>query len=337
MSQYGMEVTTPVGRIVWGHPTKPRAKLHQEGALQGKPMTDPTTGAPIMEVSFGLAIPKAEFAAHVWPTMSAEIATAYPNGLPSRFATKYKDGDVDLDKDQKPLREKEGYAGCYILAYTQRLSDTFPAPTVYKLNGAKYDQVPPDGIKCGDYVAVGTNFKCEVATGTNTPTIYVNPKIVELVGYGTALGVGAPDPTAAFGGQARALPAGASATPIGGGGAPGMPGMPSPGPLAPVAAALPGAAPMMPGAAPMPAPIAAPAPLAPPPPPPPPAPVAPAVQRPTEPHLIHAAGTPGEHWWINGAWTPAPVAAAPTLPPPAPDFVHGAGAVPQMPGMPGPR
>ena len=46
------------------------------------------------------------------------------------------------------------------------------------------------------------------------------------------------------------------------------------------------------------------APPAPPAPPTPPA--APLLQRPTDPTHIHAAGTPGEQWWIDGAWTPAP-------------------------------
>ncbi len=76
-----------------------------------------------------------------------------------------------------------------------------------------------------------------------------------------------------------------------------------------------------------------PAQAAPPPPLPPPAPPAPpAVQRPTDPAYIHAPGTPGEMWFINGAWQPA-VAAAPPPPPPPP----GPGAAPagwQPPGQP---
>lgn len=62
-----------------------------------------------------------------------------------------------------------------------------------------------------------------------------------------------------------------------------------------------------------------PPPAAPPPPPPPPAvPAVPVVQRPTDPSHIHAAGTPGEKWWINGAWQDPPQPAAPAAPPPPP-------------------
>lgn len=50
---------------------------------------------------------------------------------------------------------------------------------------------------------------------------------------------------------------------------------------------------------------------------PPPAAAPSGPQRPTDPTHIHAAGTPAEQWWVNGAWTPA-VVQAPPAPPPAP-------------------
>ena len=297
MSEYGTDCTTPVGRIVWGSPTKLRQKTHRTGPQKGQVQLD-TKGQPINEISFGVAFPKGEFEAMIWPHMAAEIATGYPTGTPSRFAYKYVDADTVDDKGV-PYSAREGYAGCIVLAYTQRINDTFGVPSIFKFNPqtGRYDQLGPEDIKCGDYVAVGTNFKVHVATGSDdTPSVYVNPKGIELVGFGTAIvGAGATDPNAMFGGQARALPAGASAVPVQQPGAPGLP------PMAP--------------------PVTAPPPMAP--------PAPPAVQRPTDPTHIHAPGTPQEQWYINGAWQPAAAA----LPPPAPDFVSGA----NMPGAMPPR
>lgn len=67
----------------------------------------------------------------------------------------------------------------------------------------------------------------------------------------------------------------------------------------------------------------------------PPAPVG--NQRPADPSHIHAAGTPGEMWWINGAWVPATVAAptAPPAPASAP-AAWGGGAPAQQAQQPGP-
>lgn len=71
--------------------------------------------------------------------------------------------------------------------------------------------------------------------------------------------------------------------------------------------------------------------------PPPVAPAAPAApQRPTDPTHIHAAGTPQEQWWVNGAWTPAPAQAvpAPVAPPAMPAPV--AAPAPVAPAAPAP-
>jgi hypothetical protein len=342
MSENGMDCTTPVGRIVWGSPTKPRPRKEQDGPRKGQPVMD-ANGQPVQEISFGVAFPKADFAAGIWPVMSAEIATGYPNGTPQRFSFKYVDGDT-VDSSGKPYAEREGYAGHYVLAFTQRINDTFAPPPVYKLDPAtgRYNQLGPDDIKCGDYVSVGTNFKINVATGTNTPSIYVNPRAIELVGYGTAIvGTGGVDPTQMFGGAARALPPGASPVPVQQPNAPGMPGMAPQPPAAPMAPGMTAPPQMMPGQPVAPMAPAAPVMAPPPPAPPPMAPVGP--QRPVDPSHVHNNGNGTEQWFVNGAWDGqahpiAPAApAAPTLPPPAHDFVQNAGMPPQMPGMPGPR
>jgi hypothetical protein len=81
-------------------------------------------------------------------------------------------------------------------------------------------------------------------------------------------------------------------------------------------------------------------------PPPPVVPTGP--QRPADPAHIHAAGTPDEQWWVNGAWQKAPAPAAPpppaapaatsTPPPPYTGFMPpatGNAHLPPAPGAPG--
>jgi len=312
-------ITTGVGRIVWGHPCEARDKT-QKNPQTGKFEPVLKDGVKVHQWTFGVAFPRAEFERDIWPHMAAEAATVYPGGaIPPKFAWKFKDGDTAIDDDGKPYNLREGYPGHIVLSVGTELK----CPEIFKFNGTGYDQLPGDAIKCGDYVVLGLALKANApADRTMTPGMYVNPTVVEFVGYGTKIvPQGAVNPMDVLGGRQHALPAGATAAPTVAAGQPGMPG------VAPAAAGMPGASPM-------------PAAIAPPPPPPPPPPPAPAaVQRPTDPSHVHLPGTADEQWFINGAWTPAVVAppAAP-LPPPAPDFVHNAGmpAAPAgMPTMPG--
>jgi hypothetical protein len=320
-----IEIASPVGRIVWGHPTKSRDKTRknpQTGANE-KVMKADGSG-PVQQWSFGVAFNKAEFQAVIWPAMAQEAATAYPNGTPPKFSWKYQDGD-GVDDQGKSFSAREGYAGCYVLAISSELM----APPIFKLNGNKYDQLPGEAIKCGDFVVVGLNIKVNVPTDrTHTPGLYMNPSLVEFIGYGTEIvSQGHADPMALLGGQQRQLPPGASATPLQNPNAPGigaMGGMPAPG-AAPMQ--QPGMAQPMqqPGMMQQPQPMAAPQPMAP-----------PAPQRPADPsHIGRDPATGAEMWWNGATWIPAPVAPAPAmLPPPAHDFVANAGM--QQPGMPQP-
>ena len=249
------------GRIVWGHPGKAQPKKQQDGPNKGQPVLK-QDGTPVLQYSFGLAIPKyatlvaqgatpemlqTAFDVAVWPAMDAEIKTGYPNGVPPRFAYKYQDGD-GIDSKGQPFNQREGYAGCYVLAITTEI-----APPLYQWDAAsgKYLQIEAERIKCGDYVRVGLNLKVNVATGTNTPSIYVNPTAVQFVGYGSEIRNG-PDAVAIFGQQGQvALPPGASAVPMAGGGNVGMPGMPGAG--APAGYPAPQGQPMAPAGYPAPA------------------------------------------------------------------------------------
>ena len=241
------EILTGVGRIVWGHPLRSREKIYMDGPNKGQPVIK-QDGSKVTQWSFGLAIPKAEFAP-IWAAMQQEAATGYPNGTPPRFSWKIKDGDGIDDKGQ-PFNLREGYAGCYVLTIT---TEAF-APSVFKYENGAYRQLTADELKCGDYLCAKLNFKVNVATGTNTPSLYVNPLALELVGYGKEIVSAGVDPMAAFGGRQHQLPPGASAVPISA--APAGYGMPAPGGYAP----QPGGMPAPGGYAPQPGGMPAPAP-----------------------------------------------------------------------------
>ena len=229
----GTQITTPVGRIVWGHPTDARKKIDQD--TKQPVLRD---GQQVFEWAFGLAIPKEEFNATVWPAMYAEILTAFPGGPPANFSYKFLDADTAVDTQGQPYYLREGHAGCIILT----IKTEFQAPAIYRLDPAtgQYLQIDGNELKTGDYVCVGLNLKVNKSENhTRKSSIYVNPNGVELVGYGEAI-VKGPNATAMFGGQQHALPPGASATPqqtMTGSAPPQAPA--APGPTAPAAPAAP--------------------------------------------------------------------------------------------------
>ena len=236
-----VEFTTPVGRIVWG-----------QEPLKQKPVLDdnkvPKVGAngqPRQQISFGLAIPKDQFQAQVWPHLYGIAAQAFNGSPPPNFAYKYVDGD-GIDKNGVPYNNRPGYAGCYVL----NISTEAYVPPLFKLNetGLGYRQMAPQELKCGDWVAVGVEVAYNGQKSPKIPGVYINPKAVEFVAYDQHIaGQGGADPQAMFGGQRHALPPGASATPIGGAGAVTMPGMGGgqPGMMQPAMGGMPGMQPQM--------------------------------------------------------------------------------------------
>lgn len=323
MSDNGTEFNTPVGRIVWGHPLEPRQKM-KDGQ---KVLKD---GQPVNQWSFGVAFTKPEFEAQIWPYLAAETAKMFANGLPPKYSYKYKDGDDpnptwNNGKQGKPLNQRPGHAGHYILTVTTELQ----APNVVRFDNGVYREVAANQIKCGDYVAMTIIAKVH---GGESPGLYINPGVVVHAFEGDAIAGGGfdIDPTQSFGAAPQfAMPAGArplgAPAPVG---QPQMPGAPAgmttmaapatqpvygqqPGmvPAAPLAqpGQMPGAAPAAGGA--MPGYTAAPPPVSP------------------SPAAMPGAPAPGQ------------------MPPPAHDFVQQAGmpgsvmpgAPGAMPGMPGPR
>lgn len=218
------KLTTPVGRLVWGHPCKtkvqtdPRTKLPRLGK----------DGQPVQQCAFGVAYTKAEFQQILWPLLSQEAATLYPHGAPQGFSWKFKDGDT-VDRKGIPYSNREGYAGNIVLT----VSTTSFIPPVFKFENGAYRQLAENEIKCGDFVRLNLNIKANAPTDpTHTPGLYVNPNGVEFVAYGQEIVNSGGDPDELFGGApVTQLPPGASAVPLSNApaGAP-MPGMqPMPG------------------------------------------------------------------------------------------------------------
>lgn len=255
----GVQHLTAVGRIVWGNPLKPQNKTDNDGKVILK------EGQPIPVYAYGLAIPKADFG----PTSAAmsQAATGIPGADQPGFAWKLKDGDTALDAKGKPLRDKPGYAGCYVISISTEVREL---AQVYKqVSPGNYVAMGPEEIKTGDYVRT----KLDIVGHGAAPGVrgakaglYLNPLGTEFVGYGEAIFSG-PDANEMFGGApAPALPPGASATPTPSGNFPGAPTAAAP--MVPTAAA-PGPVPgnptpgFAPGAAPVPASPAGPVPTAP--------------------------------------------------------------------------
>jgi len=312
MSNLRKNFTTPPGRVVWGSMTEPQTK-----DADGKPLvikSGPDAGKPTQRYAFGLAIPKAPGQTHfaqkpadwdtnpllgpklgaywgetIWQTGHA----AFPQVAQSpAFAWKVTDGDsqVPNKKGKKPC-DQEGYAGCWILSF----SSSF-APRTFNSTGTA--PIEAKEIKCGYYAQVAGSV--DGNDSSQNPGVFLNHSLVALAGYGKEIITG-PDPTSVgFGGGT--LPAGASATPLGGlgGGTP-----PAPGGLP-----APGAAP----ATPAPAPAAAPAPT-------------PAAPAPTP----APTGVVPNTGFLNGGApapaAPAPAAPAPAAPAPGPTMTAKAGGV----------
>ena len=215
----GTDVLTPVGRLVWGHPM--RAQPVRDST--GKPRVNPETQQQVEQWAFGLAVPK-EQCQPIFDVMNAQAAEAYPQNIPPAFAWKFVDGD-GVDAKGESYSGREGYPGCFVFAF----STQFAAPAVYQRNSSgSLVQLTDDALKCGDYIRVSTNIRAHTGNSKNPsakPGLYLNPNLVELIGYGEEIRKG-PNPDQVFG-QAATLPPGASSTPVASNPAPGAPQAPA--------------------------------------------------------------------------------------------------------------
>jgi hypothetical protein len=204
-----IEITTPVGRLVGGHPMNSNAVVDDR---TGQPKLQADGVTPRTEVYLGVAIPKAG-EAHwnqtEWGQKIHQQAVAdWPNGeynAPA-FAWKIVDGDsqVPNKRGRKPC-EREGYPGHWIL----NLATGLPVKCYH---AGRYDPTQQiqnkNEIKPGDYCRVLVT--CRGNNPSQSPGVYLNPSLFELTRAGVEIVLDTgPSASDAFGGSAPQLPPGA--------------------------------------------------------------------------------------------------------------------------------
>ena len=233
-----VELLTPVGRLVQGSlytgattDAENRPLVFKSGANAGQPRVN---------FWFNVAIAKGaeqhwnqtEWGAKIWGVGQA----GFPNGQANspHFAWKIVDGDSTIPNTQgnRPC-DNEGFPGHWVL----RFSGAYQ-PSLFNENGT-LPLTEPNAIQLGDYVQVYGYV--EDNKSTQQPGVYLNHSMVARAGYGARILSGADPKSVGFGGVP--LPAGASATPIGGlstvAPVPAAAPVPAVAPVAPVPAAAP--------------------------------------------------------------------------------------------------
>ena len=275
--------TFPVGRMIMGSLSVPQTK-----DADGKPLvvkSGADIGKPTQKFFFAVAYPKTpglHWSQEEWGKQPWAIGHAAFPGIAQAptFSWKVDDGDSTIpNKKGKRMSDNPNCKGCWVVFFSQ------PSPIAcyhYRRTDGQAAGTPfdPKGINAGDYVQVAAMIRGNGSS--QNPGIYMNPQMVDLVGYGERIVQGADPTTAGFG--TAALPAGASAMPTG---------------------AMPvGAAPVAPPAyAPPPVPSAAPPAYAPP----------TAAYAPPPPNPAILAGVPPVPGVVAA---PPPPPAAPVAPPP---------------------
>lgn len=173
-----LNISTPVGRLVQGDLYKKNAAPKQGN----QPQKLDANGQPVKSWYVALAIPKNDPA---WPafkaTIDAETRAAWPNFfdaagnlISNTFSNKITDGDA-VDKYGKPNATKEGFAGCWVMKVGSQLEN---GPRVLAWNAQMGAWVESTTVKIGDYASVNFDYATNNASGTNTPGMYANPKMV---------------------------------------------------------------------------------------------------------------------------------------------------------------
>ena len=208
-----IDLTTPVGRLVGGHPMVMRPNKDEKTGL---PKMQKDNVTPSMSVYIGLAIPKG--AEQHWnqtewgAKIHAEALASFPNGeyQMDAFSWKIIDGDSQVpNKKMKKPCDREGYPGHWVI----QASSSLGLPKCY--NVGKYnpltDQIQQkEMIKPGDYARLVLSIKGNGAVHPNTPGVYMNPTIFELYQPGQQIILESePDAQAALGTVQGQLPQGA--------------------------------------------------------------------------------------------------------------------------------
>jgi hypothetical protein len=204
-----IDITTPVGRLVSGHPMVSHPVIDDKTKLP-KLAHD---GTPRIEFYVAIAIPKG--AEQHWnqtewgQQIYNEGVAGWPNGEHGapNFAWKITDGDSQVpNKNGKKPCEREGWAGHWIIGAKNGF-----AINCYRLGAYNpvTDQLQTkEAIKCGDYIRLVLNVKGNAPS--QSPGVYINPTMCELYQAGVAIvSENAPDPSATFGAVQGVLPQGA--------------------------------------------------------------------------------------------------------------------------------
>lgn len=204
-----VEILTPVGRVVGGHP------------MVSRPVTDDRTGQPVLggdgqprvDYYFGLAIPKegeqhwnqTEWGAKIYRAAQ----TGWPNGeyQSPTFSWKVTDGDSPVpNKAGKKPCDREGWPGHWVL----HLSTGIPIRCFHVGRYEPHLQIQnKDEIKAGDYGRAFINAKAN--NPSQSPGVYLNPQLFELSRAGQQIILDSgPDAGSVFGGSAPQVPPGAA-------------------------------------------------------------------------------------------------------------------------------
>lgn len=146
--------TLPVGRLVYGHPSK---KIQKTDTQRKPVMKD---GQPVFVHQFGVAYPKNVFNEQIWPIMyhaAKAVFQGYEPPLPptTLFSYKFKDGD-GVDKQMRPYSAREGYAGHCVVHFETQFD-----LLAYRQNTQTggWDQITENDYKTGDYIAVNCSIE----------------------------------------------------------------------------------------------------------------------------------------------------------------------------------
>ena len=196
------QILLPIGRMIGGSVDK----LHPRTESDGKTPKLDRDGKPMMQVNFGVAMPKQPGHTHwsqtEWGAQIAAIGqSAYPQMWQNpAFSWKILDGDSAIpNKNGKKPVEQTGYAGHWIIWFSQGW-----APKLVNSDGTV--ELPTGAIVAGYYVQVLAEVIGNVIKPGETPGIYMNPAAVALAGEGDKIVTEVDTTAVGFGG---ALPAGA--------------------------------------------------------------------------------------------------------------------------------
>jgi hypothetical protein len=209
VSKNQKEILTPVGRLVFGSLYDSQTEDFQGNKLVTK--NGANAGQPRLDYFFALAIKKGteqHWSQTPWGAIIKEIATKSftpeETGHPT-FAWKVTDGDATFSKKPGavPPCNREGYPGHWVLNFSSGF-----APKIVADQGKKAFE-EKNAIGLGDFVEVYGFVRDN--RPSQTVGVYLNHSIVNFVGYGEKIIIGADPEEVGFSG---ALPPGASSTPV---------------------------------------------------------------------------------------------------------------------------